>query len=146
MASTLLPIYASMEASDKVGSAVESALPDTMNPIERGTITGASSGAVGGLTLGTATIGQNLAGQAIAQGYTALTAPAGYTALATSEGVEMGAIGAAVAEESLAAAAITEGVELTTLGAAAATTETFFGATDLHITTKSQKVQPQTFW
>ncbi len=122
MASTLLPLYASYEAANLAGSAVNSALPDTLTPVDRGTITGATSGAVGGLTLGTATIGQNLAGQAISQGYTAaLTAPAGYTALATTEGVEMSALGAAVAEESLAAAAITEGVELTTLGAAAAT-------------------------
>eukprot|EP00966_Prymnesium_polylepis_P044654 1034637-Prymnesium_polylepis.1 len=121
MAATLLPLYASYETANLVGSAVDSALPDTLTSVDRGTITGASSGAVGGLTLGTATIGQNLAGQAISQGYTALTAPAGYMALATTEGVEMSALGAAVAEESLAAVAATEGVELATLGAAATT-------------------------
>lgn len=120
MSATLLPLYASYEAANLAGSITDDALPDTLNPVERGTITGASSGAVGGLALGGATVGQSLTGQAIAQGYTTLTTPVGYTALATTEGVEMGAIGA-VAEESLAAVAATEGVELATLGAAAAT-------------------------
>ena len=90
MAETLLPIYASFQAADKAGQAVDQALPTDMNPVAKGAIEGGASGAVGGVSYGVAAGAQRLAGQAIAEGVAQMTAPIGYAAVATE--------GAAVAE------------------------------------------------
>ena len=93
MSETLLPIYASLQAADKTGEAVDEALPESTPTTVRGAIEGGASGAVGGATFGAAAAGQKLAGRAITTGVARLAAPAGYVAVASEEAT-LGAAGA----------------------------------------------------
>ncbi len=99
MASTLLPLYASFEAADKVGQGVDAVLPDDLHDIPREMIKGGASGAAGGAAFTTATAAQSAATTALTSATTATAAAA--------EGVELAAFGtgAAVAAEEVGVAA-----------------------------------------
>ncbi len=58
MSTTLLPIYASFEAADKVGQLTNKILPDDLQGIPRASIIGGVSGGTGGLAYGTTSAAQ----------------------------------------------------------------------------------------
>ena len=106
MASTVLPLYASIQAADKTGQLTEAVLPDDLRGMPREVIKGATSGAVGGGTFAATAAAQSAAA-------TALTTTTATTA-AVETGVELGFLGAmeaglVTATEVTGAAAVAEG-------------------------------------
>ena len=107
MASTVLPLYASIQAADKTGQLTEAVLPDDLRGMPREVIKGATSGAVGGGTFAATAAAQSAAA-------TALTATTATTAAVETAGVELGFLGAmeaglVTATEVTGAAAVAEG-------------------------------------
>ena len=105
MASTVLPLYASIQAADKTGQLTEAVLPDDLRGMPREVIKGATSGAVGGGTFAATAAAQSAAA-------TALTTTTATTAAAET-GVELGFLGAmeaglVTATEVTGAAAVAE--------------------------------------
>ena len=119
MTSTILPIYAGIQAADLTDRGLDAALPNDMNVVGKSTLKGGVDAAVG---LG-AGAGTMAATTAIRSGVASMLAPTAAAPVAVTEGVELGAIGgsALLAEEaSVGAVALAEGVEMTALGAGAA--------------------------
>lgn len=103
IASTILPMYVSMEAADKTSKIVDAIIPDDMHDLPREVLKGGASGAAAGTAFGVTSAAQSAAATALTSATT--------TTVAAAEGVEMAALGVGAAEA-------TEG--LTLLGALAA--------------------------
>ena len=86
MSETLLPMYASFQAADKVAQAVHTALPNDLGDLPSSVIEGAASGGAGGAAFAATATAQAAAVQAASSAYAAAT-----TTAATAEGIEFAA-------------------------------------------------------
>ena len=76
MSETLLPMYASFQAADKVAQAVHTALPNDLGDLPSSVIEGAASGGAGGAAFAATATAQAAAVQAASSAYAAATTTA----------------------------------------------------------------------
>ena len=112
IASTILPMFVSMEAADKTGKLADAVIPDDLHGIPHEVLKGAASGAAGGVAFGGTAAMQSAAATAFSSATT--------TTAAVAEGVELMAVGTEVAEGGGILASMVMGAE----SGGAATVET----------------------